>query len=284
MSATAQTIYDTVRTIVYDTVHTSVFDTVHSVSFDTVKVVLDSQFTVQVLRDSQTFYQDAFNNLLTFVSVAVAFASAILTALSFVKSNYDSKKLRKDFDSRSSEVAKEESAKIALEAKNEFNEALKEQKKHIEEAKKNSQKLWNETIPIVVNSAKRTDDDAIAISDLCSIIKMLSGDLDEDQATLVMKEILPELDKRIRSLEPVKGFDNFVMDVQKLLNFFRPKLSPSMNKAKKIVIEKLIDDIIAITVSRLDEFSKIKENGFSARTGRFYVAPRNKPDTKQRKK
>lgn len=280
------TVFDTVHHVIYDTVHTSVFDTIHTVSFDTVhSLVYDSAaVTVQALRDSQAFYQDAFNNLLMLVSVAIAIVSIILSLLSFVKTNYDSKKLKTQFDVRSSEVAKEASAKIAVETKNEFAKAIEEQKKHLDEANKNSKKLWDETIPLVINSAKRTNDDAVAISDLCSIISLLPGNLDEDQATLVMEEILPELDKRIRSLEPVKGFDNFVMDVQKLLNFFRPKLSPSMNKAKKNVIEKMIDDIIAITVSRLDEFSKIKENGFSDRTGRFYVAPRNKPDTKQRKK
>lgn len=285
-SSMCQTVYDTLRTVIYDTVHTSVFDTVHTVSFDTVhSLVYDTAaVTVQALRDSQAFYQDAFNNLLTLVSVAVAFASAILTLLSFAKSNYDSKKLKTEFNARSSEVAKEASAKIAVETKNEFAKAIEEQKKHLDEANKNSKKLWDETIPFVINSAKRTNDDAVAISDLCSIIRLLPGNLDEDQATLVMEEILPELDKRIRSIEPVKGFDNFVMDVQKLLNFFRPKLSPSMNKAKKNVIEKLIDEIVAIANSRLVEFSKIKNGEFSTRTGRFYTAPRNKQRSKSQKK
>ena len=285
-SSMCQTVYDTLRTVIYDTVHTSVFDTVHTVSFDTVhSLVYDSAaVTVQALRDSQAFYQDAFNNLLMLVSVAIAIASILLSFLSFVISKYDSKKLKTQFDARSSEVAKEASAKIAVETKNEFAKAIEEQKKHLDEANKNSKKLWDETIPLVINSAKRTNDDAVAISDLCSVIKLLPGNLDEDQATLVMDEILPELDKRIRSLEPVKGFDNFVMDVQKLLNFFRPKLSPSMNKAKKNVIEKLIDEIVAIANSRLDEYCKIKNGEFPTRTGRFYVAPRNKPDTKRRKK
>lgn len=285
-SSMCQTVYDTVHTVVYDTVHTSVFDTVHTVSFDTVhSLVYDSAaVTVQALRDSQAFYQDAFNNLLMLVSVAIAIASILLSFLSFVISKYDSKKLKTQFDVRSSEVAKEASARIAVETKNEFAKAIEEQKKHLDEANKNSKKLWDETIPLVINSAKRTNDDAVAISDLCNVIKLLPGNLDEDQATLVMDEILPELDKRIRSLEPVKGFDNFVMDVLKLLNFFRPKLSPSMNKAKKGIIEKMIDDIVAIANSRLDEFCKIKGSEFSARTGRFYVAPRNKPDTKRRKK
>lgn len=285
-SSMCQTVYDTVHTVVYDTVHTSVFDTVHTVSFDTVhSLVYDSAaVTVQALRDSQAFYQDAFSNLLMLVSVAIAFVSIILTLLSFVKTNYESKKLKTQFDVRSSEVAKEASAKIAVETKNEFAKAIEEQKKHLDEANKNSKKLWDETIPLVINSAKRTNDDAVAVSDLCSIIRLLPGDLDEDQSTLVMEEILPEVDKRIRSLEPVKGFDNFVMDAQKLLNLFRSKLSPSMNKAKKGIIEKMIDDIVAIANSRLDEFCKIKDSEFSARTGRFYVAPRNKPDTKRRKK
>ena len=280
------TVYDTIRTVIYDTVHTSVFDTIHTVSFDTVhSLVYDSAaVTVQALRDSQAFYQDAFNNLLMLVSLAVAFASAILTLLSFVISKYDSKKLKTQFDVRSSEVAKEASAKIAVETKNEFAKAIEEQKKHLEAVNENSKKLWSETIPLVINSAKRTNDDAVAISDLCGVIRLLPGDLDEDQATLVMEEILPELDKRIRSLEPVKGFDNFVMDAQKLLKLFRSKLSPSMNRAKKGIIEKMIDDIVAIANSRLDEFCKIKDSEFSARTGRFYVAPRNKPDTKRRKK
>lgn len=272
------------KKIVFDTVHTVIYDTVHTTSFDTVHVLMDSSITVQTLKDLQEFYSSAFSNLIGVMGLVVSIAAALLTLFSFLKTNSDSKKLKTEFDARSSEVAKEASAKIAVETKNEFAKAIEEQKKHLDEANKNSKKLWDETIPLVINSAKRTNDDAVAISDLCSIIRLLPGDLDEDQATLVMEEILPELDKRIRSLEPVNGFDNFVMDVQKLLNFFRPKLSPSMNKTKKNVIEKLIDDIIAITVSRLDEFSKIKNGEYSMRSGRFYTAPKNRPDTKSRKK
>lgn len=276
------TVIDTIHHVIYDTVHTVSFDTVRT--FDTVKVMLDSNYSVKILHDAQQFYSDAFSHLTDVMTLVVSIAAALLTVFSFLKTNSDSRKLKNEFDARSSEVAKKESAKIAAETKNEFAKAIEEQKKHLDEANKNSKKLWDETIPLVINSAKRTNDDAVAISDLCNVIKLLPGNLDEDQATLVMDEILPELDKRIRSLEPVKGFDNFVMDVLKLINFFRPKLSPSMNKAKKGIIEKMIDDIVAIANSRLDEFCKIKGSEFSARTGRFYVAPRNKPDTKRRKK
>lgn len=77
MSATAQTIFDTVRTVVFDTVHTSVFDTVHSVSYDTVKVVLDSTFTIDLLNKSQEFYSNSFNWLLGIFGVFLAVIAVI---------------------------------------------------------------------------------------------------------------------------------------------------------------------------------------------------------------
>lgn len=77
MSATAQTIFDTVRTVVYDTVHTSVFDTVHTVSYDTVKVVLDSTFTIDLLNKSQEFYSNSFNWLLGIFGVFLAVIAVI---------------------------------------------------------------------------------------------------------------------------------------------------------------------------------------------------------------
>lgn len=269
-SSMCQTVYDTIRTVVYDTVHTSVFDTVHTVSFDTVhSLVYDSAaVTVQALRDSQAFYSNSFSWLIGVTGIAVAIATLFVTAFSFFKTNSDSRKLKSKFDARSSEVAKEETAKIAAETKKEFDKAIEEQKMRFASVAQKSKKLWNETIPLVLISAKRTKDNAAAIGDLYEIIKLLSGNLDEDQATLVMVEILPELEKRIRTIEFSDGFDNFIMGLQEQINFFKSRLSPSMNEAKKNVIEKMIDDIVAITNSRIKEFYDMKF-GSKPRRGRF---------------
>lgn len=115
MSATAQTIFDTVRTVVYDTVHTSVFDTVHTVSYDTVKVVLDSQFTVQVLRDSQTFYSNSFNYLLAVAGVVATIFALVMTLAWNKKVNAEVQKIRSKINDEVkhvSEMAYGESKKV----------------------------------------------------------------------------------------------------------------------------------------------------------------------------
>ena len=91
------TVYDTIRTVVYDTVHTSVFDTVHTVSFDTVKVVLDSSFTPQVLRDSQAFYSWAFMAIVAIITVFMVFLIFGAERLWSKSVNLQIERIKKDF-------------------------------------------------------------------------------------------------------------------------------------------------------------------------------------------
>lgn len=80
-------IHDTVHTMSFDTIHTVAYDTVHTTVFDTVRVVLDSSFTPQLLRDSQAFYSSAFGWLLGVFSIA----AAVLVAFYGIKFFFDKK-------------------------------------------------------------------------------------------------------------------------------------------------------------------------------------------------
>lgn len=77
-------IHDTVHTMSFDTIHTVAYDTVHTTVFDTVRVVLDSSFTPQLLRDSQAFYSSAFGDLLTvFVWISGIFTFAVSVVFAY---------------------------------------------------------------------------------------------------------------------------------------------------------------------------------------------------------
>lgn len=81
-----------------DTIHTIVYDTIHTVSFDTVKVVLDSSFTPQVLRDSQAFYSWAFMAIVAIITVFMVFLIFGAERLWSKNVNLQLERLKKDFE------------------------------------------------------------------------------------------------------------------------------------------------------------------------------------------
>ena len=48
----------------------------HCISFDTVKVILDSNYSVQILHDAQQFYADSFGDLLMAFTIFIALSSS----------------------------------------------------------------------------------------------------------------------------------------------------------------------------------------------------------------
>ena len=140
------TVYDTIRTVVYDTVHTSVFDTVHTVSFDTVKVVLDSSFTPQVLRDSQAFYSWAFAALLATVAifmVVLIFGAERLWSKSV---NLQIERLKKDFET----IAK----KVTDDAKKDFEDKVSGISKRLNELSGDVEKVIPKLVMSYLSQAK----------------------------------------------------------------------------------------------------------------------------------
>ena len=144
------TVIDTIHHVIYDTVHTSVFDTVHTVSFDTVKVVLDSSFTPQVLRDSQAFYSWAFMAIVAIIGLGSGILAFVLNKLWDKKVDIAVDKLKQDFAQIAEEKAKDvssiaanEAASLAAEkSKEEFEKLIGKQKEDLKSLKDESSRLW----------------------------------------------------------------------------------------------------------------------------------------------
>ena len=140
------TVYDTLRTVVYDTVHTSVFDTIHTVSFDTVKVVLDSSFTPQVLRDSQAFYSGAFAALLATVAILMVVLIFGAERLWSKSVNLQIERLKKDFET----IAK----KVTDDAKKDFEDKVSGISKRLNELSGDVERVIPKLVMSYLSQAK----------------------------------------------------------------------------------------------------------------------------------
>ena len=140
------TVYDTIRTVIYDTVHTSVFDTVHTVSFDTVKVVLDSSFTPQVLRDSQAFYSWAFMAIVAIITVFMVFLIFGAERLWSKSVNLQIERLKKDFET----IAK----KVTDDAKKDFEDKVSGISKRLNELSGDVEKVIPKLVMSYLSQAK----------------------------------------------------------------------------------------------------------------------------------
>lgn len=127
-----QTVYDTVHTVVYDTVHTVSFDTVRT--FDTVKVMLDSNYSVQILHDAQQFYSESFNWLLGVFGAFITIAVAVWG----IRLYFENKKIKK--------IAKKASKRAAQKVKAEFDERFEKQEKFVNGLKTTTRDLRESVI------------------------------------------------------------------------------------------------------------------------------------------
>lgn len=112
--------------------------------YDTVRTVLDSSFSVQVLRDSQSFYRDSFSDLLVVFSVLMALFVAALTIAWNKKFDVEKEKLRNEMK-ESIKYASEEYIKYS---KKSFEDGLNELRKETDEAYDRMNSVW----PMVVRS------------------------------------------------------------------------------------------------------------------------------------
>ena len=286
-SSMCQTVYDTVHTVVYDTVHTVSFDTVHTVSFDTVhSLVYDSAaVTVQALRDSQAFYQDAFNNLLTLVSVAIAFASIILSLLSFVKTNYDSKKLKTEFDATSSKVAQNAAKEIAIQTKRTFENAVKEQQTKLDTIKNETSKMLKTKVFSQYAFLVRVGNPVSALNGLCPLLNKIGSAADDELLAFTVSSVLPEIENNFEKMGFCEGYDQLALWVEEEISRFSSSITElSLSDDSKRAAIEYINKIDSKIKQKLSEFNRINRGEDPVRSGRFYTAPKNRPDTKKRKK
>lgn len=190
-SSMCQTVYDTVHTVVYDTVHTVSFDTVRT--FDTVKVMLDSNYSVQILHDAQQFYADSFNSLLAVVSVSV--------------------------------------------------------------------------------------------NGLCSLLNKIGSAADDELLAFAVSSVLPEIENNFEKMGFCKGYDQLALWVEEEISRFSSSITElSLSDDSKHAAIEYINKIDSKIKQKLSEFNKINRGEDPVCSGRFYTAPKNRPDTKSRKK
>ena len=264
-SSMCQTVYDTVHTVIYDTVHTSVFDTVHTVSYDTVRVVLDSSFTPQLLRDSQEFYSWAFMAIVAVIGLGSGILAFVLNRLWDRKVNIEVDKLKNDCKKDSEEVV----SKALEKAKIEFSGVAEKEAKSI---KRESNDLWNSTFFALLASTRNDRNDLYVIDSLCRLLENSIGRIDEKLCRLIMNDLIPELDKRIDSLELAENFDSFIMASQENLNHFASVItSLPLGENEKNTIAERIKKINGAINSKLDKYYKMKKGEASENRNRMQV-------------
>ena len=126
----------------------------HCISFDTVKVVLDSSFTPQVLRDSQAFCSSAFNFILVVIGIIVAIFVLAMTIA-----------WNKRFDAEVAKIQNKASESVKIISDNSFKESKEEFDRKVydlnDRLKKASSNIENLLSRIVLNyllQAKSTED------------------------------------------------------------------------------------------------------------------------------
>ena len=282
-SSMCQTVYDTVRTVVYDTVHTVSFDTVRT--FDTVKVMLDSNYSVQILHDAQQFYSDAFSSILTVISVTVAIAAFLFTVYSSHKIDRDSQKLKTEFDATSSKVAQNAAKEIASQTKQKFEDAVKEQQTKLDSIKNETSKMLKTKVFSQYAFLVRVGNPVSALNGLCSLLNKIGSAADDELLAFAVSSVLPEIENNFEKMGFCKGYDQLALWVGEEISRFSSSITEQAvsDDGKHAAIE-YINKIDSKIKQKLSEFNKINRGEDPVRSGRFYTAPKNRPDTKSRKK
>ena len=165
----------------------------HCISFDTVKVILDSNYSVQILHDAQQFYADSFNSLLAVVSVSV--------------------------------------------------------------------------------------------NGLCSLLNKIGSAADDELLAFAVSSVLPEIENNFEKMGFCKGYDQLALWVEEEISRFSSSITElSLSDDSKHAAIEYINKIDSKIKQKLSEFNKINRGEDPVCSGRFYTAPKNRPDTKSRKK
>ena len=118
----------------------------HCMSFDTVRVVLDSSFTPQVLRDSQAFYSGAFAALLATVAIFMVVLIFGAERLWSKNVNLRIEKVKKDFEA----IAK----KVTDDAKKDFEDKVSGISKRLNELSGDVERVIPKLVMSYLSQAK----------------------------------------------------------------------------------------------------------------------------------
>ena len=276
---TTTTVFDTVYHVVYDTIHTSVFDTIHTVSFDTVKVVLDSSFTPQLLRDSQAFYSWAFMAVVTIIGLGTGILAFVLNKLWDKKVDIAVDKLKQDFSQIAEEKAKnaakiaadgaansatektkEEFKKLIEKQKENFEKMVGEQKDSLESLKNESSILWTQQISECYLLAKRENNPVHFGEKMILLMDKIMLKQNETIVPLLNNLFLPELKKAIYSLPFADGYDKMAIMVYDGLNNVKDSIKrKNFEENITVGVCASIDEIMSEMEKRLKEYNRVQK-------------------------
>lgn len=237
-------IHDTVHTMSFDTIHTVAYDTTHTTVFDTVRVVLDSSFTPQLLRDSQAFYSSAFSDVQFMIGILVSIFVAGVGI--FFGLNY---KWTIDSIKKETRLAVESETKMAIEDFNKkINKFKEEYRETIKTFSDKSKIITNKMMFAILAQAKITNDVNDSLRMYLILIKFVNDEFDVIHVTLVeiaVKEILarffggtvyPEINSIVcKSVyEELSTFRRKILDVDdKDFKRYVDQLEPFISRIKK---------------------------------------------------
>lgn len=242
-----------------DTIHTIVYDTIHTVSFDTVKVILDSSFTPQVLRDSQAFYTSSFNNLLVVFSVFAAIYILVATIIWGKKVKLELDKLKKEFNSIADSAAQKAANKATEQAALKIEQSIEKQRHELDELKMGSRALWHENLMDVFVSAYKEKNPVSVLDKLNSFVLKVSSRFDDSVLKMLCDDVLPLYERSINSLGMAKGFDSLLLSLSDRLNHLRKSILSQADNTdlKKRTLES-IDNVLVLMKQMTDKFKDVQ--------------------------
>lgn len=257
-----------------DTIHTIVYDTIHTVSFDTVKVILDSSFTPQVLRDSQTFYSNYFIALITVAGIAAAVFIFVATKMWDRKVEVEVDKLKNDCK-KLSEDAVNNALKMA---EDRFSNAAK---KELATMKRESAELLKKEVFSKFDILNRTREPVLVLSELSSLLNKVKYDVDDELLNFIVSNILPKIEWSLNEVEQLgfsEGAGSFMLGVKEKLGWFVETLpSAPVDAEKKKLVIKNIGELDSKLTQILDELFHIKrDREATEQSGRFHTSKRGR--------
>lgn len=257
-----------------DTIHTIVYDTVHTVSFDTVKVILDSSFTPQVLRDSQAFYSWAFMAVITIIGLGTGILVFVLNRLWDRKVNIEVDKLKNDCK-KLSEDAMNNALKMA---EDRFSNAAK---KELATMKRESAELLKKEVFSKFDILNRTREPVLVLSELSSLLNKVKYDVDDELLDFIDSNILPKIEWSLNEVEQLgfsEGAGSFMLGVKEKLGWFVETLpSAPVDAEKKKLVIKNIGELDSKLTQILDELFHIKrDREATEKSGRFHTSKRGR--------
>lgn len=257
-----------------DTIHTIVYDTIHTVSFDTVKVILDSSFTPQVLRDSQAFYSNYFIALITVAGIAAAVFIFVATKMWDRKVEVEVDKLKNDCK-KLSEDAVNNALKMA---EDRFSNAAK---KELATMKRESAELLKKEVFSKFDILNRTREPVLVLSELSSLLNKVKYDVDDELLNFIVSNILPKIEWSLNEVEQLgfsEGAGSFMLGVKEKLGWFVETLpSAPVDAEKKKLVIKNIGELDSKLTQILDELFHIKrDREATEQSGRFHTSKRGR--------